>query len=73
MSEVYMNTKLAPWTVPNFVCVEMPPRPRQEGMAESPKYAIAELGAEVLSDMCDRFRADVFAKAGKADPRLSHD
>ncbi len=46
----------------------MPPRERQEGMVESPKFHLRELEPEVLSELCDEFRRNVFAKAEKKDP-----
>jgi hypothetical protein len=67
MTEI--KQKLRPFMTPNFVSVEMPPRPRQEGLVEAPKFALAELDAETLSELCDEFRADVFRKANKTDPR----
>lgn len=63
-----MQIELLPMRVPNFVIQKMPPRPRQEGMVESPKFALAELDADTLAGLCDEFRAEVFAKAGKVDP-----
>lgn len=63
-----MKVKLRSFTVPNFVIQKMPPLPRQEGFAEAPKYALSEVPAEDLASLCDHFRSQVFAKAGKADP-----
>ncbi len=63
-----MKIELRGFTVPNFVIQVVPPRPRQEGFTEAPKYALAEIPAEDLASLCDDFRAAVFAKAGKADP-----
>ncbi len=37
-------------------------------MQEAPKWHIGDVDAETLAEQCDRFRADIFAKAGKADP-----
>ncbi len=62
------TSELQPFTVPNYVIVKMPPRPRQDGFVESPKYALAELTPDVLAVLCDEFRAAVFAKAGRRDP-----
>lgn len=65
-----MNIKLKPWNVPNFICAEMPPRKRQDGFVEGPKWHVSEVSAEDLSEQCDKFRAEVFKKAGKGDPKL---
>ena len=59
---------LHPWTVPNFCIVKMPSRVRQDGLGEAPKFALAEVDAETLAQLCDDFRAEVFRKAGKPDP-----
>jgi hypothetical protein len=63
-----MKVELQPWMTPNFVTAVTKPRPRQEGMQEAPKWHIGDVDAETLAEQCDRFRADIFAKAGKADP-----
>ena len=55
--------ELAPFTVPNYVLTVQPPRPRQDGFVEGPKYAIHELSDATLDLLCRKFREDVFAKA----------
>lgn len=54
-----MNVRLKPWVTPNFVVVDLP-----DGSA----CHVRDVDPRVLSAMCDRFRVDVFEKAGKADP-----
>ncbi len=66
MSEIRL--KLKPWNSPNYVIAEMPPRLRQDGWTEPAGIPLAEVDADVLAQMCDAFRADVFRKAGKPDP-----
>lgn len=67
-----INVKLRPWQTPNFINGEMPVRPRQEGfIQDGPKWSLKEVGPEVLSQMCDTFRAEIFKKAGVVDPRIS--
>lgn len=63
------SVKLQPWQTPNYVLAKMPPRPRQEGFIELPKWHVRELDADVLSNLCDQFRAEIFRKAGISDPR----
>ncbi len=63
-----VKPKSQPMNVPNFVIAQMPPRERQEGMVQSPKFHLRELEAEVLAELCDEFRTNVFAKAEKTDP-----
>ena len=62
-----IKLKLRPFTVPNFVIVEVPARPRQEGMqpVESTSIPLAAVSAEDLDAMCDEFRETVFKKAMK--------
>lgn len=49
----------------------MPYGKRQDGLVVAPSWSIKDIDAEVLSEMCDQFRASVFQKAGKKDPRAS--
>lgn len=63
-----MKVELQPWMTPEFVTAVTKPRLRQEGMQEAPKWHISDVDAKTLAEQCDRFRADIFAKAGKADP-----
>lgn len=63
-----LKVELQPFTTPNFVIGKMPPRPRQEGLQEGPKWALAEIEASILSEMCHAFRQEVFKKAEKKDP-----
>jgi len=65
-----MEAKLIirPMIVPEFVTVMMPPRDRQEGMVETPRFHLSELEPEALAQLCDEFRRNVFAKAEKNDP-----
>lgn len=63
-----MKVELQPWMTPNFVTALTNPRPGLEGMQETPKWHISNVDAETLAKQCDRFRASIFAKAGKADP-----
>lgn len=65
---ISVAVKLKPWTVPNFASVEMPVKPREEGLQNGVSFALNELPAEALAQLCDEFRAEVFRKAGKPDP-----
>lgn len=68
-----MEVKLRPWLTPNYVKLELPPAKREDGFAATEGIHICNLSAEDLSAQCDRFRADVFDKAGKVDPREKED
>jgi hypothetical protein len=67
-NESPMKIDLLPFTIPNFVRMASKPGLRQEGFKESPAFPLADVPAEDLAALCDQFRADVFAKAGKPDP-----
>lgn len=63
---VTIDIKLRPFTVPNFVSIEMPARPKQDGFIELPKYALHELPDETLERLCAEFREAVLQKARTA-------
>lgn len=67
MAEVKM--KVQPWATPNYVRLVAPPSTRQEGLKEAPALHVKDVDAEVLSQLCDDFRATVFKEAGKEDPQ----
>lgn len=63
---------LRPFTVPNFVAVELPPRPRQEGFdPEGGTFPLSLVDEETLAELCEIFREEVFKKAGKKDPKYT--
>ena len=64
-----MNIKLRPFNVPNFAIKEAKPGRRQDGMTQPQSFHLSEVDADTLSEMCDEFRAAVFAKAKTTDPR----
>lgn len=61
--KITTEVELMPFNVPNYVIVKMPPRPKQEGIHESPKYHLSELSEETLNQLCEEFRAEVFRKS----------
>lgn len=63
-----IQVELQPFLVPIYVIVKAKPRPKHEGIIESPKYALDELDAETLDSLCREFRAAVFGRAGIEDP-----
>jgi len=65
---ILIMQELNPFTVPDTVTVKMLPRSRQEGFITLPTYKLSELSEDVLSQLCDEFRASVFTNAGKVDP-----
>jgi hypothetical protein len=67
--ELKIPLNVVPWVTPNYVSIQTPPRRRQDGFQEGPKLPLAEVDAEVLAAMCDAFRAEVFVKAQKPDPK----
>ena len=49
---------------------KMPAGQRQDGFNPdaAPKWHVREVDAETLTEQCGKFRAEIFAKAGKSDP-----
>ncbi len=62
------KVKLKPFLAPNFVSVEMPPRLRQEGMAELPSIPITMIEADALEDLVFEWVEAVYKKAGSRNP-----
>ena len=65
-----MEINLQSIRVPNFILSKMPPGKREDGFKEGPKWSLSEIPAEILSTLCDEFRANVFEKADKIDPKI---
>jgi hypothetical protein len=65
-----IKVKIRPFDVPHGVDEEGVPGNRQDGFFKnkSPTRLLTELEPDVLSQLCDKFRKDVFAAAGKDDP-----
>jgi hypothetical protein len=59
---------LKPWQVPNFANVDMPPRPRQDGMVSNPSFKVEELAQDALDDLAAQWLADLYTKANKTSP-----
>jgi hypothetical protein len=52
-----IDVKLKMVMMPNFLTMEMPARPRQEGFTELPKVSVGELSEEQASQYADEMRA----------------
>lgn len=63
MSDIVIQRKLQPFSVPNYAIEEARVGKREDGLVETPKHHLSELDEDVLSQLCDQFRADVFARA----------
>lgn len=59
-----MGIRLRPWTTPGFGHIESSP-----GVDAKPSIPLKDIPAEELDRLCNEFRAEVFRKAGKKDPR----
>ena len=60
MARIEESVALEPWDTPDFVELVDP------GLVS--KWHLWELSAETLAKQCDRFRAEIFEKAGRQDP-----
>lgn len=63
-----LQVELQPFIIPSYVLEKTRPGKRQDGIQHARSHDIEELDVETLGQLCDEFRAGVFAKAGKADP-----
>ena len=66
-SQPIMKIKIKPFTVPNFVILDIDglSYSRAEGM---PSFPLSAVDPNELSNMCSSFRRGCFLKAGFADP-----
>lgn len=60
-----MKIDLKPWITPNFVSA----RNKRDAFDNAIAWHICEVDSETLSEQCDKFRDEVFKKAGKVDPK----
>lgn len=67
---ITIAVEVRPFLLPHFVTVPAPKRPRQDGIGDPISIPLRDLDPDVLSKLCDEFRAGVFQIAGKPDPRL---
>lgn len=65
------NVEIAiqPFTIPFFVRRDKKAAGAGDPDAEA-AFPLSDVDEMALSALCDQFRADVFKKAGKTDPRL---
>jgi len=69
MTTIKLEFDICSFAVPTTVLFRWVPRPRQGGFHQHEPIPLADVPADVLSAMCDEFRAGVFSRAGKDDPR----
>lgn len=60
-----VSIEVKPFTTPNFVLVVT-----EQGEAMQTSVKLCQIDESTLSMLCDGFRAEIFKKAGKKDPRL---
>lgn len=60
--------EVIPWTVPTLVPVKLPDNPY---VHIAPGVPLTEASAKTLAWLCEQFRRDVFAAAGKKDPQAT--
>lgn len=60
-----IETKLQPFSVPNFAIVEEPAHPRQEGFRDPRAIPISELPDSTLQQMAADWLRDLYDRAGK--------
>lgn len=60
-----IQMKLKPFQVPNYAVIEMPPRPKQEGVRELPPVPVADLAPDALRELAQQWLTELYRKAGK--------
>jgi len=65
-----INVTLRGFSTPDCAIPESRPGVRQNGIVPIGSISLSDIEASVLSDLCDQYRAEVFKKAGKPDPRV---
>lgn len=65
-----LDIPLQPFLAPNFVLQDKNQKISNEGeLTTNTSFPLSVVSAEKLSEMCDDFRAKIFKKAGKKDPK----
>ena len=64
-----IKLELNDFRTPNFVIPKQSVGLRQDGFRPAEGIPLRELSVETLDELCLKFRADVFKKADKVDPR----
>ena len=65
-----LSVDLKPFNTPNFVVPLIANGKREDGYSSTPGIPLLEVDADTLSELCDDFRAEVFQKANKEDPKM---
>lgn len=64
---------LRPFKTPNYVFAKKQPKEvggfSRDGRIDELKWHLSEISEKTLSDLCDEFRAEIFKKAKKKDPK----
>lgn len=64
--KINVDLEVMPFNIPNFVI----PITESDIKGESfPAIPLRQIPANILSDMCDEFRKQIFIKADKEDPK----
>lgn len=68
--EISIKLNIVPFVAPRGVKVQQKPGEKQTGFTNDQLIELSELSPEVLSQLCDEFRKQVFDTAGKLDPKM---
>ena len=77
--KVTITIEFDEWVVPDFITAKSSSYPyqdmfeeivKQDRFGKTIKWELFEVDANILSKQCDTFRAEVFRKAKKDDPKL---
>lgn len=65
--------EILPFPVPTGVTVKQKPGSRQDGLKPVPEIPLSEIDQDTLNELCNDFRAAVFAAAGRRRPEVVTD
>ena len=66
--EVSIQIHIQSFPVPEYVKLDRGADITQPIVLDGDRVSLTQLDEKVLSDLCNEFRANVFARAGKVDP-----
>lgn len=60
-----MNVEINDFKVPDFITLKHNVKPREQGFQQMTSIPLSDLDAETLSELCQKFKENVFLKANK--------
>lgn len=64
-----IEIELIPFSVPNYALLKQKPKDRHAGFVGPIEISLSDIDSYTLLKLCDNFKKEIFAKAGKSHPR----